>query len=79
MENIISLCDLSINSYGTVTEIKCKPKLKNRMSDLGLYEGAEVCPVMKSPFDDPRAYKVNDTLIALRNSDAKQIKVKPGD
>ena len=46
---------------------------RGRMLDLGFIPGGVVTAVQESPFGDPVAYQVLDTVIALRRSDAKQI------
>lgn len=79
MNTEIKLCDLPIKQNAVVTQIDCMQRLKERMSDLGIYEGAVISPILKSPFNDPKAYRVCDTTIALRNSDAEKITVQCGD
>ena len=48
-------------------------------SDLGLFEGNDICPVLKSPLGEPRAYRINEATIALRDFDCKKITVIFGD
>ena len=75
----IQLNLLPLGKTARVATVKCNDKLKSRLSDLGLYEGNEVCPVLKSPFGEPRAYRINEATIALRDSDCKKITVVFGD
>lgn len=46
---------------------------RGRMLDLGFIPGGIVTAVQESPFGDPVAYQVLDTVIALRKSDARRI------
>ena len=45
--------------------------LRRRLLDLGFIPGATIRCVLVSPFKDPRAYLINNNVIALRNLDAK--------
>ena len=49
--------------------------MKRRILDLGIIEGTKIKPVLKSPLGDPIAYEVRDTLICLRNEEAKNIEI----
>ena len=44
---------------------------------LGLTPGAPVCCVGSSPGGDPAAYRVRQTILALRRADAATIWVRP--
>ncbi len=70
---------LPLGRTAKVVRVDCNNKLKNRLSDLGLYEGNDICPVLKSPLGEPRAYRINEATIALRDSDCKKITVIFGD
>jgi DtxR family Mn-dependent transcriptional regulator len=50
---------------------------RRRLLDLGFTPGAEVTPVLTTPVGDPRAYRVRGTLIALRNEQARSVRVRP--
>jgi len=41
--------------------------------DLGFLPGTEISIEMRSPTGDPTAYKVRDTIIALRKQQAEKI------
>ena len=49
--------------------------LKRRLLDLGFMPGVKTECVLVSPFKDPKAYKINNNIIAIRNKDAKNIEV----
>lgn len=76
---ICSLNKLKPGRTAKVARVECNDKLKNRLSDLGLYEGNVVCPVLKSPLGETIAYRINGATIALRNSDCEKITVIYGD
>lgn len=50
---------------------------RRRFLDLGLTPGTIIYPELDNFFNDPRAYRVRGTLIALRQDQAAQIWVKP--
>lgn len=50
---------------------------RRRFLDLGLTPGTIIYPELNNFFNDPRAYRVRGTLIALRQDQAAQIWVQP--
>lgn len=56
-----------------VDALKFTGAKRGRMLDLGFIPGGIVTAVQESPFGDPVAYQVLDTVIALRKSDARRI------
>jgi len=50
---------------------------RRRFLDLGLTPGTKIYPELGNFFNDPRAYRVRGTLIALRKDQAAQIWVRP--
>lgn len=49
---------------------------RRRLLDLGILPGAEIENVMSSPLGDPVAYRVKNTVIALRNEQTVLIEVE---
>jgi DtxR family Mn-dependent transcriptional regulator len=49
---------------------------RRRLMDLGLLPGTEVAAEMTSPGGNPIAYKIRGALIALREEQAEQIRIK---
>ena len=43
---------------------------------MGLIPGTEIECVLVSPFKDPVAYLIRNTLVAIRNNDSKLIEVE---
>ncbi len=54
----------------------CQGLTRRRFLDLGITPGVEIEVVMRSPFGDPVAYRVRDSLIALRREQADWIWVR---
>jgi len=46
---------------------------RRRMLDFGLIPGSKITALYRSPFNNPTAYLIKGTVIALRNEDAKKI------
>ena len=76
MYNAIKLSDLPLNKTGEIIKIERECKNINRLIDLGICVKSRICPEFKSPFGEPTAYRINNTLIALRKSDCDKIIVK---
>ena len=47
-----------------------------RLLDLGFFRGSRVLPMYECAGGGTRVYRVKDTLIALRNTDAERISVE---
>ena len=69
------LNDLKINEEATITKVK-NNNLKRRLMDIGFVSGAKVKLILKNIGDNMRAYKIKNTIIALRVNDAKNIIIK---
>lgn len=63
------LSELPLQTTAIVKGFDRKTALTERMNNLGITEGTPITPVFRSPFGDPVAYSVRDSLIALRKSD----------
>ncbi|NOZ71434.1 MAG: DtxR family transcriptional regulator [Chloroflexi bacterium] len=50
---------------------------RHRLMDLGILPGTRIQAAFRSPGNDPTAYLVRDTLIALRREQASMITVRP--
>jgi len=54
----------------------CRGPERRRLMDLGILPGARIEVAMPSPLQDPVAYRVRDTLIALRKEQAQMILIE---
>ncbi len=71
-----TLNELKIEEIGVVYRIMGEETIKRRLLDLGLIEGTNIKPVLVSPSGDPRAFEFRGSLIAIREEDTKNIKIK---
>lgn len=71
-----AMCDLNIGERAVIQHIFTKGNLRARLLDIGLIEGTRVECVGKSPGGDPSAYLIRGAVIAIRRSDARDIRVK---
>ena len=49
--------------------------LKRRLQELGLSEGSEISCLFASPLGDPIAYRFASSVIAIRMSDSKSVRL----
>ena len=68
--------ELELGETGIVNKIVGEETIKRRLLDLGLIEGTDIKPVLVSPSGDPRAFEFRGSLIAIREEDAENIKLK---
>ena len=68
--------ELKLGEIGIVNNIIGEEGIKRRLLDLGLIEGTNIKPVLVSPSGDPRAFEFRGSLIAIREEDAENIKLK---
>lgn len=67
---------LLIGQSAKILDLRVEPNRRQRLMDLGFMAGQPVTALLRSPLGDPVAYQVLDTVIALRQSDAKQIDIE---
>lgn len=68
--------ELKINEKAIIKNIPESNPLRHRFFDLGLIKNTLVKCVAISPFGDPKAYKIRDTVIAIREDDCYDISVE---
>ena len=73
---IYPLSTVKLNNTVIIHSITCKENIKRRLLDLGLCENTKITPIFKSFSNDPTAYSVRGSLIAIREDDSKNIFVK---
>ncbi|MFC2093283.1 DtxR family transcriptional regulator [Bacteroidota bacterium] len=73
-----TLTDLKSKEIGVIKELStaCRGQQRRRLMDLGFLPGTEISIEMKSPTGDPTAYKVRNTIIALRKQQAEKIYIE---
>ena len=76
MKHELYLNNLELNKKCKVIDILCDSHNKRRFLDLGIINGTIIKPLFRSPFSDPTAYEINNTVIAIRNEDARKIVIE---
>ncbi len=71
----LTLAQLEVGARAYVRGIRTNGLLRRRLVDLGFVPGSPVEVVMPSPGGDPVVYRIKDTQIALRRSDADLVQV----
>lgn len=69
------LTNAALGEEYTVTDIG-NSDAKKRFSDLGIFKGATITPLFKSPFGEPTAYEILGAVMALRKNDSDCIFVE---
>ncbi|MFZ1291924.1 MAG: metal-dependent transcriptional regulator [Melioribacteraceae bacterium] len=72
------LLSLKVGDTGEILQIlpECRGQQRRRLLDFGIVPGAKISVLMKSPLNDPIAFVVKDTIVALRKDQAKQVILK---
>ena len=70
-----TLNELPLNTKGYIKKLKCVGNIRRRLLDLGIVEGTSITPILISPSQDPRAFSIRGTLIAIRKEDANLITI----
>lgn len=71
----MSLIDIPVGGSARVETVLTIGANRRRLLDLGLIPGSLVEVIRRSPAGNPTAYLIKETVIALRNEDARQILV----
>jgi len=74
-KNHFRLSSLPLRKQGIVASIKAEGFLRGRLLDLGFVPGTVVEPIRRSPLGDPTAYRIRETVIALRSEEGDKILV----
>lgn len=70
------LSSLDIGDKVIIEKIDDCLELKERLVDMGFTKDSEIECVLKACFNGPIAYRIKNTVIALRRKDASMILVK---
>ena len=75
----VRLSDLADGGSAEVVTLLpgCMGAERSRLLDLGFVPGSRIERVLSSPLHGPVAYRVRNTLIALRHSQSDQVLIKP--
>ncbi|MEG2457449.1 MAG: FeoA family protein [Bacilli bacterium] len=72
----MKLYDGKLDEELLITNVNILGKEQKRLFDLGILPGNSIKKTLVSIFNDPCAYEIKNTVIALRNIDAKNIEVE---
>lgn len=74
-----TLAGLPIGGEAEVTGLKkgCSGLMRRRLLDLGFTPGTRIVAVLSNAGDEAHAYRIRDTLIALRQEQAEQVLIGP--
>ncbi len=72
---IKKLSELNIDETATIHSIESDCPIRNRLQDIGFIKGNKITCELISPLGEPVAYKINETLIALRIEDTVKINI----
>lgn len=75
MSSTKKLSELNIGEEAVISSLNNEKHFKNRLIDLGLFPGACLEPLFRAVCGDPTAYLIQNSVIALRRSDAEKIEV----
>lgn len=70
------LNDLKINEEGIIVKVDTNQNIKRRLMDIGFVKGERVKLILKNFGDNMRAYKIKNTVMALRVNDTKNILIR---
>ena len=71
-----TLNDLSLYEKGKIIDVNEECSLKQRLHDLGLSEGSDIECILDSAKHNPKAYRVKNSVFALRSSLAQYILIE---
>ncbi|NNJ12323.1 ferrous iron transport protein A [Chloroflexales bacterium ZM16-3] len=72
----MTLADLPPGATAQVLALGGEGAERRRLLDLGILPGTAISVEARSPLGDPTAYRVRDTVIALRREQAERITVR---
>jgi len=72
----MTLADLDLNQKCIIKKLNNDGIIHRRFQDLGIVPGNLVECVLISPFKNPKAFKVNGMVLAIRNEDSEYIEVE---
>lgn len=73
MEQAFTLDRLASGKSACVAQLTGTGAMRSRLCDLGFTENSRVTCLFPSAFGDPRAYRIRDTVVALRGCDARTV------
>ncbi len=72
---ITTLNKVPVGEPCIVNKLEMTGLMRRRLQDLGMIPGTRVTPTKKSPGHGPTAYKLRESVYALREEDAQNVDV----
>ncbi len=69
------LSDLTRNESGIITKVRGRGAFRKRILEMGFVKGKQVTVVKNAPLQDPIEYRIMDSQVSLRRSEASLIEV----
>ena len=66
---------MKIGDKKKIVNIDNDLSIKKRLLEIGISNGEKIECILRNPFKNMCAYRVKDTLVAIRKDDAKRINV----
>lgn len=73
MEQAFTLDRLASGESACVARLTGTGAMRSRLCDLGFTENSRVTCLFSSAFGDPKAYRIRDTVVALRSVDTRTV------
>ncbi|MBE6737120.1 MAG: ferrous iron transport protein A [Ruminococcaceae bacterium] len=70
-----TLDNIPLGKPAVIVDISDSSKCKLRLYEIGITPESKIIGLFESPLKNPKAYLINGTVIAIRNEEAKNIKV----
>lgn len=79
LTGLIPLAELHTGRSGEIISLDdaCQGYSRRRLMDLGFTQGARIKAALSTFADDPRAYEIRGTLVALRRDQSRLVYVRP--
>ncbi len=74
---IQTLHQLPLNQIGMIQSISDTLPCKQRLLDFGFVTGSQIKPLFRSCFQNPTAYEIRGSILAIRKEDAEKIIILP--
>ena len=72
----ILLCDFKVGYKGVIKNVNWEGRVRRRLFDMGVTNGAEVVMVKKAPLGDPIEVTIRGYELTLRKDEAKLIEME---
>lgn len=69
------LSDLDIGQNAVITKVLASEEMHRRFLDIGMVEKTKIKCVLKANGQDPLAFLIRGTVVAIRKSDCEKIEV----